>query len=104
MPTELRHNRPHFDFPEKGYHKYVERHYTNLSVVAETEKGKCNLLAGHEACSWIEQSRPDTPDRWLSSYVAISFAGCNELKAGAPHYCAAIDIGSNLGLVSLKIL
>ena len=73
-----------------------------IPVIAEHSKGACDLFPGGEAaCRQIAKAQ-STPDDWLLAFMAASFRHCTARQHGSR--CLAVDIGSNLGLVSIRLM
>lgn len=73
----------------------------NIPFVTETERGTCNLIGnGLDQCAGnvIQSGSPLEPDRFLLDLIDIVLHSCKRLQ------CDSIDIGSNLGLVTLSML
>jgi len=71
-----------------------------LPIVAEFEPNTCDLLRKH-GCERVEGGAEDTPDGWLLDAIEVALAGCN---AEGADECFAMDVGSNLGLISHRML
>lgn len=59
--------------------------------------GHCDLL-GKNGCDQIESGFMDDPDLWITEFIQQTMEDCHEKE------CHSIDIGSNLGIISLRLL
>lgn len=74
----------------------------HASIFAETQPGKCDLLPNLQACQNIGLGMAEAPDRWLEEFINIVVPrSCNKTSS-LP--CHGVDVGSNLGLVSMRLL
>jgi FkbM family methyltransferase len=71
-----------------------------LPIIAEFTRGTCDVLRAH-GCERFEGGAADTPDGWILDMLEVALAGCNE---EASEECFAMDVGSNLGLIALRML
>lgn len=65
----------------------------------ELRRGTCDLLLD-SGCDRIESGARDSPDAFLLDVMEAILSDCNHSAVT----CNTIDIGSNLGLISLRIL
>ena len=70
-----------------------------IPIYAETKLNTCNLLLDG-GCEKIATGAEDSPDVWIQEVLARSLAGC----ADGEKHCLALDFGSNLGLLTLRML
>lgn len=84
----------------------------HASIFAETKLGSCDLLSHDESaepCTRVEHGSPDAPDTWLEEFIETVMhrnPGCqphNSENKELPS-CNVVDVGSNLGLVSMRLL
>lgn len=62
----------------------------------------CDML-GVGGCDAISSGSGEAPDRWIVEFIETAMAGCGGPSPRNPP-CLALDIGSNLGLVSTRLM
>lgn len=80
-------------------HRPRTRFMRQAPVHMELRRGTCDLLLD-AGCDRIEGGAIDSPDAWLLDVMEVILSDCNHSAVT----CNTLDIGSNLGLVSLRML
>ena len=87
-------------FPPTSAHSMPARAQSPpVQFIAETLPDTCNLLRG-DACESIARGDGDAPDWWIQSCIEVALEGCKD----PGRQCHALDFGSNVGLLSARMM
>lgn len=85
---------PNFTFPSfLPYGTFKE-----LPIIVESVPNSCNLLHSPKGCEMISERSENAPDSWIQLVLAMNLQQCHSRP------CETMDIGSNLGLLTYRML